>query len=55
MSPSPLVLDAAAVDHRLPGGAAVRAALRRAFAELAGGTAAQPRRCGCRSPTGRAT
>jgi L-arginine dehydrogenase len=42
MSPSALVLDAAAVERRLPGGAAVRAALRRAFAELAGGTASQP-------------
>jgi ornithine cyclodeaminase/alanine dehydrogenase-like protein (mu-crystallin family) len=42
MSPSPLVLDAAAVDRRLPGVAAIRAALRQAFAELAAGTAAQP-------------
>lgn len=42
MSPAPLVLDAAAVARRLPDPAAVQAALRRAFAELAAGTAQQP-------------
>jgi L-arginine dehydrogenase len=42
MNPSVLVLDAAAVERRVPDVAAVRLALRRAFAELASGAAHQP-------------
>ena len=42
MPTTPLILDADAVARRLPGEAAVQAALRSAFAELARGTAQQP-------------
>ena len=42
MSPQPLLLDDSAVAQRLPEPAAVQAALRRAFADLAAGTVQQP-------------
>lgn len=42
MSPQPLLLDDRAVAQRLPEPAAVQAALRRAFADLAAGTVQQP-------------